>query len=388
MTNPDAGDESEPVDDLAESLGLTDDEPDDPAERAARAEADDRQATLESTTVEIGEDADGETVEADLEPSDDPLAPAGVEVDIDNPWAGLEALAQRGDRDGEADRDNTDCVDSDAGDDAIAANSSVFDDERTNPAETYRPALVKAVEDTRDVLGELIAGFDSRRALLEWLQQLTTRTLGEIDTDFYRKLGRQFRVDPQAGTSQDRVLLACLLTPEARTRHKEVPESTAREVRRRLAASQILPARHRAVRRLRKDAGEYIGGDARDKEHDPLEQRFIAMRPSLHELDERQADVLGRLLDGLETRESIIDWSNDLELATHGEIPEQWATRAYKEDSTAAVLLDADERAARGRELLAAYHIIPHFNEGVSTLAGRAGEEPHEEMTDTDRTIA
>lgn len=299
-----------------------------------------------------------------------------------------------GDRAGcEADREHTGSV-SAIGDDrkdslgdelepADDLEPSVFERRLSNPAETYRPSLVKLTEDTRGVLAELVAGFDSRRSLLEWAQRLTVRTLGEVEQRFYSELGRQFRATVD---SLERVLLSCLLSRDARER-EDVPERKAREVRRRLASAYILPARHRAFRELRKDAGEYIG-DAREAPHDPLKQRYIAMRPALDELDERQADALEALLDGLDTREEILDWSNDLELATHGEIDEQFGSRCYGERSTAAVLLSDDERAARGRELLAAHHIVPAFNQGVRTLAGRAGEEAHEQREERERTVA
>ena len=241
--------------------------------------------------------------------------------------------------------------------------------------ESHRPALRKLALDLRALRMELLEGFESRRDVLEWSQRLTVRTLGEIDQDWYMELARQFRGDPSSG--RERALLSALLTEPNRERDLD-PEAVA-ELRERMAAVLLGTSGHRALRELRNDAGEYL--DEREtgsssSRHDPRIQRYIAMRPALDELETYQRRTLADCLDGLDDRGEILEWGEDLELATHGELPDRFVERCYREPSTASVLTSTAAADERARELFAAYHLIPVFNRGVRDLAGRAGEQP------------
>lgn len=243
-----------------------------------------------------------------------------------------------------------------------ADGADIFD------VETVRPALVTLTRDIREMQAALLDGFDSRRALLAWCQQLTVRTLGVLEDDVYTRLGRQFRGDD----AHEGVLLAALLTPTARTRDLE--EDVARELRERWLARRIDPAFRVAFRHLRKDASEYIDAAGDGDAHDPTRQQHLAMRPSLTELDEYQSEALTRVLDGLADGAAILDWSKVLVLATHGETESAFLGRCYLEGSTRRMLTDTGPVARRARELFAAFHLLPRFNAGVRDLAGRSGE--------------
>ncbi|WP_281196049.1 hypothetical protein [Halorubrum sp. F4] len=245
-------------------------------------------------------------------------------------------------------------------------------------AGSYRPALVKLVEDVRESERDLLDGFASRRAILLWTQQLAVRTLGEMPQDWFRQMGRQFRGVPES--AHERTLVAALLRDQYRTR--DLPEPKAREFRRQLSARTIRPAAHRAFRELRNDAGEYVD-DGTDDQHAPGKQQYVAMRPAIHELHENQRTTLESLLDGFDDRESILEWGHDLELATHGEIDEEFVTRCYGERSTRTMLTSYDSEDRRGRELFAAHYLIPVFNKGVRDLAGRAKEQANEQREET-----
>jgi hypothetical protein len=239
---------------------------------------------------------------------------------------------------------------------------------------SYRPALVKLVEDVRDSERQLLSGFSSRRAILLWTQELAVRTLGEMPQDWFYQIARQFRGVP--ASAHERTLVSALLRPQYRTR--DLAEAQAREFRRQLSARTIRPAAHRAFRELRADAGEYVD-DGSEDQHAPGKQQYVAMRPAIHELHENQQRTLKRALDGFEDRESILGWGHDLELATHGEIDETFVTRCYGERSTRRLLTSDDSGDRRGRELFAAHYLIPVFNRGVRDLAGRAKEQADEQ---------
>lgn len=249
--------------------------------------------------------------------------------------------------------------------------------------ETYRPALVNLVNELKQSREQLLEGFDSRRELLEWLQRLTVRTLGQIEQDFYRSFAHALH--PRDGGEM--ALLAVVLTEDARTR--DIPEERVERAREMLAAKYIMPAMHRAYKHLRKDAGEYIA-DGRDSEHDPVKQSYIAMRPAFDEIESDQREALTRLLDGLDEKREIMDWGDVVEQATHGELPEEdFISRCYLERSTSRLLTrESTPEVRRARELFAARHLIPAFNLGVRDLAGRAGELPSEEKEDSKPTEA
>lgn len=242
--------------------------------------------------------------------------------------------------------------------------------------ESRRPALVKLTEDIRGLEAELFAGFGSRREILEWSQRLAVRTLGELPQQWFKEMARQFRGVPKS--AEERVLLSALLQEDARTR--DLDESKCRELRRQLSANNIRPAAHRAFRNLRKDAGEYVDNDdSAGTQHNPERQRYVAMRPSIDELERDQQQALRDLLGGFDNREEILSWGHDLELATHGEIGEMFVTNCYQEKPTRRMLTSERPSDARGRELFAAHYVLPVFNRGIRDLAGRAKELPDAE---------
>ena len=238
--------------------------------------------------------------------------------------------------------------------------------------ETVRPALVTLTRDVRDMQNELLEGLASRRALLEWLQRATVRTLGTLDDDFYRKFGVALR-------SERSVLLGAVLAEKER--RIDLDEDVARELRERLLARRLDPAFRNAFRHLRKDAGEYIDEAGPGDAHDPQTQVHIAMRPSLTEIDEYQGEALDRLLDGLTDGSDVLDWGKVLTLATHGEVEGDLVERCYLESSTRRVLTSPEPVDRKARELLAATHILPAFNAGVRDLCGKSGETAEAETT-------
>lgn len=232
-----------------------------------------------------------------------------------------------------------------------------------------RPSLSSLTADHREMTNELIEGFSSRREILTWTQRLTIRTLGLFEESWYHRLGEQYRVHP---SKPQRTLIAALLDED--TRRVSVSSAAARRFRERLAGAVVVPVFHRAFRRLRAAATEYVGEKKDD--HDPSEQRFIAMRPSLDRLDEWQYRALTDCLDGFSDVGDIVQWRETLDLATNGEVPEGFIPRCIKERSTREVLLSDSEAAEFARESIAAKKLIPAFNRGSYTLVEYAGEEP------------
>ena len=243
--------------------------------------------------------------------------------------------------------------------------------------DSYRPALVKLTSDLEEMSDELMDGFRKRADVLDWMQRLTIRTLGELPQRWYHEMARQFRGVPKS--ARERTLLSAMLVPAVRDR--DLDEDDATELRSRLIALAIAPAYHRAFRKLRADAGEYVDEtDGSVSGHSPHVQRYVAMRPAIDELERNQQEAMSDLLEGFDDRQEIIDWGRSVELATHGEIDEMFIARCYREESTASMLTSGRVVDKRARELFCAHHLIPQFNRGVRDLAGRAKEQPDAEQ--------
>jgi hypothetical protein len=239
--------------------------------------------------------------------------------------------------------------------------------------ESHRPALEKLVSDLKELERELLSGFNTRREALIWLQKLAIRTLGQVPDKWYRRMSNAFTGGVRG---KERVVLSLLLCEQARVR--DLDEAAVQQARSRVSAMTVRPSLHRAVRQLRSDAGEYVDDErGSTSKHDPNKQRYIAMRPALNELEGRQRGVLLRFLDGFDDVQAVVEWTGDVEVATHGEIRDAWTTRVVSEQSTLNTLLsdrDVDERA---RETVAAYFLLPAFNAGARDLFGRSIESPN-----------
>lgn len=237
--------------------------------------------------------------------------------------------------------------------------------ELERPSDVYRPALVTMSRDVQELVAELRAGLADEDEVIRWLRRATIATLGELDAEVYDGFARQW-------LGGQGLLLAALLVPARRRRR--VPADVEKAVRERLAARYVLPAYHRAFRRLRTDATEYADEADEGDLHDPERQTHTAMRPALDELATWQERALEALLDGFDERGDVLEWAEDLELATHGELPETFAMRCYHETSTVSILLGEDDVAERARRQFAVHHLLPRYRAGVRTLSRRAGE--------------
>lgn len=244
-----------------------------------------------------------------------------------------------------------------------------------------RPAEAQLPRTIRTLRHQLLAGFHSRDAVLQWLQDLTVRTLGEVPTAQFATFATEFRPDSEYAEG---VILAAFLDSKARTRDLE--EAVAERIRQQWAAEVISPVQADSFRSLRKDAGEYVGKTERDREgeagHDP-ESQSIAMRPALEELHTFQEVALHRPLDGgLDDRAEILDWGDDLIVATRGEplgngtAPGAFVRDLHNDPCGDLLLCDDRPHWRRCRQWYLCQNVLPAFNRGVRDLTRRTAEEP------------
>lgn len=250
------------------------------------------------------------------------------------------------------------------------------DDKHRRPAEAQLPTLVG------DLRQSLLGGFETRHAVIEWLQEIAITTIGEIDTNRFADFGYEFRPDSEY---MEGVVLAAFLRKPARTR--DMTDQVARRARRQWAANVITPASSDAMRRLRNDAAEYSGTDD-DSGGERIDHRITFQRPALEELHSHQQQVLTRLLDGgLDDRADILDWGDDLLLATRGEPvqdgrePGDLVRDLHNDPSGDLIMCSTEQKWVYHRQVWVTRQLLPSFNRAVRDLYGKSTEEPGEQKT-------
>lgn len=236
-----------------------------------------------------------------------------------------------------------------------------------------RPAVVAVAADMVDVRDRILAGFESRRAVVEAHQELSLYSLGALPDDYYAELTRQMW---PRGDGTERTILAYLLRDDARER--DMDPAAARAYRREVVGDVWLPCLHRAIDRVRRDAGEYTNADddsPAGADTDPEGQQHVAMRPAMTELGDWQSLALGRLLDGLADRDAIADWLVTVEVATRGAM-DSFIVRGLYDDRTTRTVLTGGDDTHIPRLAVATTHLLPAMNRAARDLAARAGEQP------------
>jgi len=229
--------------------------------------------------------------------------------------------------------------------------------------ENYRPALVTLHTDIKDLKAEYRQGLDSERRLLTWLQEITVRTLGEIDASVYEDLPRELMGDMPG------LFVVTSVCP-----HEVINDEKAQRGREIWLTEQVTDAYQEAFRTLRTDATEYADEGNGDDAHAPDKQSAVAMRPSLREWDQRQSTALTGLLDGFDSREDISRWLDDVIMASYGEASGPWMRELVRDEVAVEILCGQAPKHARGRRILAADKLLPNFRAGIRTLANNAAE--------------
>ena len=231
-----------------------------------------------------------------------------------------------------------------------------------------RPATTKLTEDQADLVVDLLAGFDDRREVLEWAQELVIQSLGQLQDSWFPET----IVNP---------LTVSVLLEEPYGPVEEISPEVAVEIRRGMVANDLLPAFHAAHRLFRWAAVERTDhlddhGDGDDPDPiDPSAQAFPAMRPAFGELHGQQQEALDALLEGFGSEERLLLWTLQLVGSSYAEISREDAVAPYFEREIRSHLLEPTDLEDRFiRESWAAEFLLPAFNRAANELAQRASE--------------
>ena len=258
--------------------------------------------------------------------------------------------------------------------DTDSARTRVHNTLADAPVEEGRPALAKLSADQSEVLADLLDGFETRRDVLHWMQSVTLHTLGALDDDWYQDVGADVGM-----------MSALLGRPWGEFDPSDYSERWATEVRRGLAAEDLLPAARQAHREFRWNAVEFYDDPDHETEDppDPSKQQHPGMRPALSSLDERMEWALSRLLDGFEDGDEFLAWGQRVIALTYAELDADVVRDAYFEVAMRRRMTDrTDPRARFVRESWAAEYLLPGFNRAASRAASRSAEVPDEGSTE------
>ncbi|MFB6368437.1 MAG: hypothetical protein ABEJ00_02380 [Gemmatimonadota bacterium] len=241
-----------------------------------------------------------------------------------------------------------------------------------------RPAVAKLTHDQADLLVDVLAGFDSRREVLEWEQDLVIATVGQLEDSWYTR------------TAADAPVVSALLGEPWGTVDEIQPE-LALEIRRGIVAQDLLPAFHAAHETARWAAVERVDHLADDPETDvdpdaldPQSQEYPLMRPAFGELDGQQESALEQLLEGFGSPEDLLSWGLQVVSASYATIDRETVTQPYFELPIRERMIGQDPGPEERfiRESWAAEYLLPAFNRAADALAERttevtAGEQYH-----------
>jgi hypothetical protein len=233
-----------------------------------------------------------------------------------------------------------------------------------------RPALANLSRRQQRVLASLLDGFEDRRAVLQWMQDVVIATVGALDGEWF------------ATRATDASIMSALLG-EAWGTARALEDGTPEEVRRGIAAQDILPAVHRAQREFRWTATEYYEDDEFRTPPDPEKQKHPGMRPALSSLDEQLTWALDQLLEGFKSDEALLAWGQRVIQMSYAELDSDDVERAFFETEIRRRMTDrSDARARFVRESWAAEYLLPGFNSAAARVASQTSEVPDTKETE------
>ena len=246
--------------------------------------------------------------------------------------------------------------------DLLEAEPATDDDQP--PTRAWVPGLPTLRAQQRELVNRLRSGFDSREDVFLWLHAVAALSFGNVDDDwFLNLLSDRFRVG------------ALLANPEQREALCEHPpsESQAEFVRDSIQQATLSEAFRASRAQIRASAADFTDGDG--GAGNPERQRFLAMRPRLHQIAVAQHNALESAFTAFGSRRAILDWADHLDYATLGFLPEGFPSRVTSPTSDWWTVLTRDGGGA-WLEMRLAESVLPACNEALRAAMETGSEEP------------
>lgn len=254
----------------------------------------------------------------------------------------------------------------DGGEDgATSALTAVLDMAPESRDTAWTPGLPTLRAQQRDLIQRLRDGFDSRRSILLWTHAVAAVSLGLVSDEWFGRLfslGNRYRLAALLAAPGDRAAM-CSSPPD---------ESTADFVRDDVQQATLSGAFQRARSELRANAGDYTDGD--DGVSDTDNQRFLAMRPRVHQIVVEQHNAILDAFSGFDSRRQVLDWVDHVDYATTGYLDQKFVDEATAMHSEWWHLLTASDDRSVWLEARLAQEVLPACNRAIRE-AVRTGEE-------------
>lgn len=239
--------------------------------------------------------------------------------------------------------------------------SSVDEFDEFRLIEENLTALSALTEQQTDIVHGLVDGFEDRADAIRWAQRTAIYTLGEFDVEHFSE------------SLYSRADLALLCGSAFAPDDSVMNPLKARQARRSVAATTLVPACKDAANRMRYIAvTQTKNPDSPDAEG----QKHPGMRPLLSELHARQRWAVNVLLDGFEDDAAFLQWAQYATEASYVEVDGELAGRVLADEPNAVEYLTTrgDPTARVFRENVAIDELLEAFAAGASEAAGNATE--------------
>jgi hypothetical protein len=238
------------------------------------------------------------------------------------------------------------------------------DEDGERGEQAWMPGLPTLRAQQRDLIQSLRSGFQNRRHALMWAHAVGVLSLGHVSDEWYAELlGDRYRVGALLADTEDRADL-CSHPPS---------DSSATFIRDQIQQDALAPAFQDARAEIRASASDYTEGEG--GVGDPSRQRFLAMRPRLHQIAVAQHQALLEAFDDFESRREVLDWADFLDYATLSYLPGDFPSRVSSPTSDWWHVLTSSERGV-WLELRLAETVLPAANNALRDAMQSGTEEP------------
>lgn len=239
------------------------------------------------------------------------------------------------------------------------------EDDETQADSAHVPALPTLKAQQEDIRQRLRDGFESRHALLMWSHVAAAISVGRVpDTWFSDLINDQWTV---AACLDDESMRVALCGDSAPT------DSQVRNERTQIIQETLSPAFQRAIDVIRAQSADFT--EEQDGVRHVDRQRFIAMRPRLHQAVVEQHRALRTpFANGIQSQADAVEWADNVAYAANGALSRDFSARVCSPMSQWWDAL-SNERGAVLDSLLAE-EVLPAWNSALRTASSNAEELP------------
>lgn len=239
------------------------------------------------------------------------------------------------------------------------------EDDETRAESAHVPALPTLKAQQEDIRRRLRRGFESRHDLLMWSHVAAAISVGRVpDSWFSDLINDQWTVAACLDDESKRATLCGDSAPS---------DSQARTERTQIVQEVLSPAFQRAIDVIRAQSADFT--EEQDGVRHTDRQRFIAMRPRLHQTVVDQHRALRKPFgDGIRSQADAVEWADNVAYAANGALERDFTTRVCSPMSQWWDAL-SNERVAVLDSLLAE-EVLPAWNSALRTASSNAEELP------------